>query len=139
MTGFSDDDGLNREHHNFLSITVAVYLGGAVLLIVSLGLIMRYECGYNTFTALGWLEFLAWIGAFLYSGRCANRGQGVFRLLNRWEQSLLRRRRDLEDLAACRAGKTLYRVGIDGIARQLEERDGVLVAKASDAKKTHNR
>ncbi len=138
MNRYSDDEALNREHHQLLSVTVGIYLGGGFLFLVALGLIFRFECPGNSFTALGWLEFSVWLVAVLYFARCANRHEGVFRLLDQWEQSLHRRKRDLEDLAAHRAGKTLYRLGTDGVARPLEERDGILVTKIPDAERNRN-
>jgi hypothetical protein len=131
MKPCSDDEALNREHHQFLSVTVAIYLGGGLLFLVGLGLIMRFESDGDTFRALGWVEFAVWLVALFYCARCANHGHGIFRLLNQWERSLDRRKRDLQDLAAHRAGEILYRICADGVARPLEERDGVLVTKIS--------
>ena len=50
---------------------------------------------------------------------CAKSGKGVFRLLDQWEQSLLRRKKDWEALAA---------------HRTVEERDRVLVTKIANGK-----
>ncbi len=138
MQPCSDDKALNREHHQFLSVTVAIYLVGGLLFLVVLGLIMRFECPGDTLTALGWTELAVWLVALLYCARCANRPHGVFRLLDQWEQSMHRRKRDLHDLAAHRAGQTLYRIGADGVAQPLEERDGVLVTKIPDAQRNRN-
>ena len=105
MNQFSDDEALNCEYHQFLSITVAVYIGGGLLFLVILGLILRFECPLGSTTTFGWLEFLLWFTALLYSVRCAERQEGVFRLLDEWEQSLLRRKQDLEELAVYREDK----------------------------------
>jgi hypothetical protein len=99
MNQFSDDEALNCEYHQFLSVTVAVYIGGGLFFLVILGLILRFECPLGSTTTFGWLEFLIWFTALLYSVRCAERQEGVFRLLDEWEQSLLRRKQDLEELA----------------------------------------
>jgi hypothetical protein len=105
MNQFSDDEALNCEYHQFLSVTVAVYIGGGLFFLVILGLILRFECPLGSTTTFGWLEFLLWFTALLYSVRCAERQEGVFRLLDEWEQSLLRRKQDLEELAVYREDK----------------------------------
>jgi len=61
MRHFSDDVALNREYQQYLSVIVALYFGFGLLLLILLGLIFRYECPSNTFTLLGWLEFIGWI------------------------------------------------------------------------------
>jgi hypothetical protein len=49
-----------------------------------------FECPFESLTKLGWVEFFL-LAALLYSAHCAKRGKGVFRLLDQWEQSLVRR------------------------------------------------
>jgi hypothetical protein len=100
MREFSHDKTLNREHDQFLSVTAAVYLGGGLLFLLAVPLILRFECPFENLTKLGWVEFFLWLVALLYSAQCARSGKGVFRLLDQWEQSLLRRRKDSEALAA---------------------------------------
>ena len=98
MREFSHDKALNREHDQFLSVTVAVYLGGGLFFLIALPLILRFECPFEGLTKLGLAEFFLWLGALLYSARCANSGKGVFRLLDQWEQSLLRRKKGFRGL-----------------------------------------
>ena len=119
MREFSHDKALNREYDQFLSAIVAVYLGGGLFFLVALPLILRFECPFESLTKLGWVEFFLWLVALLYSAHCARSGKGVFRLLDQWEQSLLRRKKDWEALAA---------------HRTVEERDRVLVTKIAIAK-----
>jgi hypothetical protein len=102
MREFSHDKALNREHDEFLSVTAAVYLGGGLLFLLAVPLILRFECPFESLTKLGWVEFFLWLVALLYSAHCAKSQKGVFRLLDEWEQSLLRRKKDLEALAAHR-------------------------------------
>jgi len=96
MREFSHDKALNREHDQFLSVTVAVYLGGGLLFLLAVPLILRFECPFESLTKLGWVELFLWLVALLYSAHCAKSGKGVFRLLDQWEQSLLRRKKDWE-------------------------------------------
>jgi hypothetical protein len=110
MREFSHDKALNREHDQFLSVTVAVYLGGGLLFLLAVPLILRFECPFESLTKLGWVEFFLWLVALLYSAHCAKSGKGVFRLLDQWEQSLLRRKRDLEAFAAHRTVEERDRV-----------------------------
>jgi hypothetical protein len=112
MREFSHDKALTREHDQFLSVTAAVYLGGGLLFLLAVPLILRFECPFESITKLGWVEFFLWLVALLYSAHCAKSRKGVFRLLDQWEQSLLRREKDLEALAA---------------HRTVEEHDGVFV------------
>ena len=105
MNQFSDDEALNCEYHQFLSVTVAVYISGGLFCLVILGLILRFECPLGSTTTFGWLVFLLWLTVLLYSVRCAERQEGVSRLLDEWEQSLLRRKQDSEELAAYREDK----------------------------------
>ena len=119
MREFSHDKALNHEHDQFLSVTVAVYLGGGLLFLLAVPLILRFECPFESVTKLGWVEFFLWLVALLYSAHCAKSGKGVFRLLDQWEQSLLRRKKDLEALAA---------------HRTVEKRDRVLVTKIATGK-----
>ena len=100
MREFSRDKALNREHDHLLSVTVAIYLGGGLLFLLAVPLILRFECPFESLTKLGWVEFSLWLVALLYSVHCAKRGKGVLRLLDQWEQSLLRRRKDFEASAA---------------------------------------
>jgi hypothetical protein len=134
IPGFSHDKALNREHDQFLSVTVAVDLGGGLFFLVALPLILRFECPFESLTKLGWVEFFLWLVALLYSAHCAKSGKGVFRLLDQWEQSLLRRKKDLEALAAYREGQILYKLGAHGILRPVEERNRVLVTKIPNGK-----
>jgi hypothetical protein len=53
MREFSHDKALNREHDQFLSVTVAVYLGGGLFFLVALPLILRFECPFESLTKLG--------------------------------------------------------------------------------------
>jgi hypothetical protein len=94
MREFSHDTALNREHDEFLSVTAAVYLGGGLLFLLAVPLILRFECPFESLTKLGWVEFFLWLVALLYSAHCAKSQKGVFRLLDEWEQSLLRRKKD---------------------------------------------
>jgi hypothetical protein len=110
MSEFSQDKALNREYEQFLSVTVAVYLGGGLFFLVAVPLILRFECPFESLTKLGWVEFFLWLVALLYSAHCAKSGKGVFRLLDQWEQSLLRRKRDLEAFAAHRTVEERDRV-----------------------------
>jgi hypothetical protein len=119
MREFSHDTALNREHDQFLSVTAAVYLGGGLLFLLAIPLILRFECPFESITKLGWVEFCLWLAALLYSGHCAKSQKGVFRLLAQWEQSLLRRKKDLEALAA---------------HRTVAEHDRVLVTKIANGK-----
>jgi hypothetical protein len=119
MREFSHNKALNREHDQFLSVTVTVYLGGGLLFLLAVPLILRFECPFESLTKLGWVEFLLWLVALLYSAHCAKSGKGVFRLLDQWEQSLLRRKKDLEVLAA---------------HQTVEEPDRVLVTKIANGK-----
>ena len=98
MREFSQDEALNREHDQFLSVTVAIYLGGGLFFLVAIALILRFEYPFDSLTKLGQVGFFLWLGALLYSASCANSGKGVFRLLDQWEQSLLRRKKDSEAL-----------------------------------------
>ena len=119
MREFSHNKALNREHDEFSSVTVAVYLGGGLLFLLAVPLILRFECPFESLTKLGWIEFFLWLVALLYSAHCAKSGKGVFRLLDQWEQSLLRRKKNLEALAE---------------HRTVEERDRVLVTKIANGK-----
>ena len=132
MKEFSHDKALNREHDQFLSVSAAVYVGGGLFFLVALPLILRFECPFESLTKLGWVEFSLWLVALLYSAHCAKRRKGVFRLLDQWEQSLLRRKNDLEALAAYREGQILCKLGAHGILRSVEERDRALVAKIAN-------
>jgi hypothetical protein len=134
MREFSHDKALNREHEQFLSVTVAVYLGGGLFFLVAIALILRLECPFESLTKLGRVEFFLWLVALLYSARCANSGKGVFRLIDQWEQSLLRRKKDLEAVAPYREGQIHYKPSADGILRPVQERDGVLVTKILNGK-----
>jgi hypothetical protein len=134
MREFSHDQALNREYDEYLSVTVAVYLGGGLFFLVAIALILRFECPFESLTKLGRVEFFLWLFALLYSAHCAKSGKGVFRLLDQWEQSLLRRKKDLEAFAAYREGQILYKPGANGILRPVEERDGVLVTKTLNGK-----
>jgi hypothetical protein len=89
------------------------------LFLLAVPLILRFECPFESLTKLGWVEFFLWLVALLYSAHCAKSGKGIFRLLDQWEQSLLRRKKDLEALAA---------------DRTVEERDRVLVTKIANEK-----
>jgi hypothetical protein len=120
MREFSHDKALNREHDQFLSATVAVYLGGGLLFLVAVPLILRFECPFESLTKLGWVEFLLWLVALLYSAHCAKSGEGVFRLLDQWEQSLLRRKKNLEALAVHRTVEECDRVSVTTIANGKE-------------------
>ena len=131
---FSHDKTLNREHDQFLSVTVAVYLGGGLFFLIALPLILRFECPFEGLTKLGLVEFILWLGALLYSAHCAKSRKAVFRLLDQWEQSLLLRKKDLEALAAYREGQILYKLGAHRILRPVEERDRVLVTKIPNGK-----
>ena len=133
-TPFSHDKTLNREHDQFLSVTVAVYLGGGLFFLIALPLILRFECPFEGLTKLGLVEFFLWLGALLYSAHCAKSRKAVFRLLDQWEQSLLLRKKDLEALAAYREGQILYKVGAHRILRPVEECDRVLVTKIPNGK-----
>lgn len=123
-----DDASLNREQQQLSAVTAFVYLGGGLLFIVALGLIMRLSSG-PSFGSAQWFLFAIWLAALVACGRCADRGLWVFRLLSDWDQSIQRRRRELEALTAHRAGQIIYHVGPDGVAHPVEERDGVLVIK----------
>jgi hypothetical protein len=116
MREFSHDKALNREHDQFLSVTVAVYLGGGLFFLVAIALILRLEYPFESLTKLGRIEFFLWLVALLYWARCANSGKGIFRLLDQWEQSLLRRKKDLEAFAY-REGEIHYKLSADGILR----------------------
>ena len=133
IPGFSHDKALNRERDQFLSVTVAVYLGGGLFFLVALPLILRFECPFESLTKLGRVEFFLWLGALLYSAHCAKSRKAVFRLLDQWEQSLLLRKKDLEALAY-REGQILYKLGTHGIFRAVEKRDRVLVTKIPNGK-----
>ena len=119
MREFSHDKALNREHDQFLSVTAAVYLGGGLLFLLAVPLILRFECPFESLTILGWVEFFLWLVALLYSAHWAKSGKGVFRLLDQWEQSLLRRKKDLEALAT---------------HRRVEEHNRILVTKIANLK-----
>ena len=119
MREFSHNKALNCEHDEFSSVTVAVYLGGGLLFLLAVPLILRFECRFEGLTKLGWIEFFLWLVALLYTAHCAKSGKGVFRLLDQWEQSLLRRKKNLEALAE---------------HRTVEERDRVLVTKIANGK-----
>ena len=116
MREFSHDKALNREHDQFLSVTVAVYLGGGLLFLLAVPLILRFECPFESLTKVGWVEFLLWLVALLFSAHCAKNGKGVFRLLDQWEQSLLRRKRNLGASAADRTVEKPGRVLVTKIA-----------------------
>ena len=126
---FSHDKTLNREHDQFLSVTVAVYLGGGLFFLIALPLILRFECPFEGLTKLGLVEFFLWLGALLYSAHCAKSRKAVFRLLDQWEQSLLLRKTDLEALAAYREGQILCKLGAHRMLRPVEERDRVLASR----------
>jgi hypothetical protein len=134
MREFSHDKALNREHDQFLSVTVAVYLGGGLFFLIALPLILRFECPFEGLTKLGLVEFFLWLGALLYSAHCAKSRKAVFRLLDQWEHSLLLRKTDLEALAAYREGQILCKLGAQGILRPVEERDRVLFTKIPNGK-----
>jgi hypothetical protein len=123
MREFSHDKALNREHDQFLSVTVAVYLGGGLLFLLTVPLILRFECPFESLTNLGWLEFFLWLVALLSSAHCAKSGKGVFRLLDQWEQSLLRRKKDLEALAAHRTVEERDRIWL---RRSLMEKERIV-------------
>jgi hypothetical protein len=129
MREFSHDKALNREHDQFLSVTVAVYLGGGLFFLIALPLILRFECPFEGLTKLGLVEFFLWLGALLYSAHCAKSRKAVFRLLDQWEQSLLLRKTDLEALAAYREGQILCKLGAHRMLRPVEERDRVLASR----------
>jgi hypothetical protein len=129
---FSHDKTLNREHDQFLSVTVAVYLGGGLFFLLALPLILRFECQFEGLTKLGLVEFSLWLGALLYSAHCAKSRKAVFRLLDQWEQSLLLRKKNLEALVAYREGQILYKAGAHRILRPVEKRDRVLVTNGKE-------
>jgi hypothetical protein len=116
MRELCDNEALNREYEQLLSVTAAVYLGGGLLFLLAVPLILRFECRFECLTKLGWIEFFLWLIALLYSAHCAKSGKGVFRLLCQWEQSLLRRKRNLEASAADRTVKKPGRVLVTKIA-----------------------
>jgi hypothetical protein len=89
------------------------------LFLVAVPLILRFEYPFESLTKLGWVESFFWLLALLYSVHCAKSGKGVFRLLDQWEQSLLRRKKDWEVLAE---------------HRTVEERHLVLVTKIANGK-----
>ena len=57
MREFSQDEALNREYDQFLSVTVAVYLGGGLFFLVAIALILRFEYPFDSLTKLGQVEF----------------------------------------------------------------------------------
>jgi hypothetical protein len=123
MRKFSHDKALNREHDQFLSVTVAVYLGGGLLFLLAVPLILRFECPFESLTKLGWVEFFLWLVALQSSAHCAKSGKGVFRLLDQWEQLLLRRKKDLETLAAHRTVEERDRIWL---RRSLMEKERIV-------------
>lgn len=133
MTHNIDEPSLNREQQKLSAVTAFVYLAGGLLFIIALGLIMSLSSG-PSFTGGSWFLFALWIAALCAFGYCADRGFWVFGLLDQWDQSIQRRRRALEHLAAHRAGETILHVGPDGIGYPVEERDGILVSKHAPVK-----
>jgi hypothetical protein len=92
-----DEASLNREQRQLSAVTAFVYLGGGLLFIAALGLIMRLSSG-PSFGPAGWFLFAIWLAALCACGYCADRGLWIFGLLDQWDQSILRRRRELEAL-----------------------------------------
>jgi hypothetical protein len=120
MREFSHDKALNREYDQFLCVTAAVYLGGGLLFLLAVPLVLRFECPFESLTILGWVEFFLWLVALLYSTRCAKSRKGVFRLLDQWETSLLRRKKDLKAFAATSNSRDHDRVLVPRIANGKE-------------------
>ncbi len=126
MTYFSDDEALDREHNQMMGVTCLVYAIGGLFFLITLSLILNM---IDESAIIGWIVFIIWFAAVFYSIRAADNGYGPFRLLDQWEQSILRRRTYQEQLAALRAGERLYNMDCNGCMQELEERDGVIVRK----------
>ena len=100
MKEFSHDKALNREHDQFLSVTVAVYLGGGLLFLLAVPRICASSVHSRVSRNSGGLSFSSG------SSRCCirliapNVGKAFSDSSDQWEQSLLRRRKDWEPLAA---------------------------------------
>ena len=108
MREFSHDKSLNREHDQFLSVTVAVYLGGRLLFLLAVPLILRFESHSRVSRNSGGLSFSSGssrsvLGSFRQMGKAFSdsltMGTVVFSP-----------QKDLEALAAHRHKRTVDRL-----------------------------
>ena len=96
MREFSPDKALNREYDKFLAVITIVHLGGKLFLLLLVVLIFHFECPSGRLTTIGWLEFISWLAAVLFFIYCFKHRKGLSRILEEWEQSLLRRKKDID-------------------------------------------
>jgi hypothetical protein len=137
----AEEEKLKKDYQKFKKAERDIYFGALLYLLTSfcvLGLIFRYESpNHESLTALGWLELISWFAVVSYSFYYFNKRKGFFSLLDEWQSLLEGRKRDLEYLAAHRAGEPIYKRDNKGVYRPVEERGGVLVTKSTEEE--HNR
>jgi len=132
MPNFSENKELEKQYNRLIWTKFSIFVILVVLFLYLFNWITEHHMHRGgSFTLAGWGYFSILSLIIYLTIQAAIHGYWPFVLLDEKEQKLLFQRIDYRDLLDFRAGKFTLMQDRDGIAREVEEHDGILVFKES--------